>query len=204
MKLYKNLSSALKERDEVRAIKISIKSKKFPMEIFDFPNLEEAYLDGECEIFPDSILGWSKLKILSIKWANFTGDLSAVFSLPSLENLKIIETPVKMFLLPLGKINAPIKFLSIKSCGLQKLPEEVSMLVFVQEMHLPGNALTELPFSFKELSSLKRLNLDNNSFQKLPNQIKQMKNLAHLSIDSNQFGEDEKARIQREFFIWPN
>ena len=204
MKLYKNLSSALKERDDVRAIKISIKSQKFPVEIFDFPNLEEAYLDGECESFPDSIPGWSKLKILSIKWANFTGDLSAVFSLPSLENLKIIETPIKMFLLPLGKINAPIKFLSIKSCGLQKLPEEVSMLVFVQEMHLPGNALTELPFSFKELSSLKRLNLDNNSFQKLPNQIKQMKNLAHLSIDSNQFDEDEKARIQREFFIWPN
>jgi len=204
MKLYKNLTTALKERDEVQAIKLSLKSKKSPQEIFDFPNLEEAYLDGECESFPDHIPGWGKLKILSIKWGSFSGDLSAVFSLPSLENLKIIETPIKMFLLPLGKINAPIKFLSIKSCGLQKLPEEISMLVEVQEMHLPGNALSGLPFAFKELSTLKRLNLDNNSFQKFPDQIKQMKNLAHLSIDSNEFDEAEKARIQREFFIWPD
>ena len=31
-----------------------------------------------------------------------------------------------------------------------------------------------------------------------------MKTLTHLSIDGNSFDEDEKARIQREFHIWPN
>jgi Leucine-rich repeat (LRR) protein len=204
MKLYKNLSTALKERDDVRAIKLSLKDKVFPAALFDFPNLEEAYLEGDCESFPDHVKEWKGLKTLSIKWSNFSGDLSALFSLSSLENLKIIETPIKRFLLPLGKINAPLKFLTIKSCGLQALPEEISMMVRLQEMHLPGNDLSTLPFAFKELHALKRLNLDNNQFQKFPDQIKLMKGLAHLSIDGNSFDEDEKARIQREFHIWPN
>ena len=203
MNLYKNLTSALKERDEVRAIKLSLKGT-FPIELFDLLNLEEVYLEGECETFPDKIKGWEKLKILSIKWEKFKGDLSPVFSLPSLESLKIIETPIKTFLLPLGKINAPLRLLTIKSCGLQKLPEEISMFTKLQEFHLPGNQLTSLPFAFKELHQLRRLNLDSNSFKFFPDLIKSMKTLTHLSIDGNSFDEDEKARIQREFHIWPN
>ena len=204
MKLYKNLQTALKEREDVRAIKIVLKEAIFPTELFDFPNLEEAYLEGECQSFPGKMAAWSKIKVLSIKWNQFSGDLSSVLSLPMLENLKILETPMKMFLLPLGKINAPLKFLTIKSSGLEQLPEEISMCTQLQELHLPGNKLSTLPFSFKELQKLKRLNLDQNKFKNFPDQIKTMKNLGHLSIDGNLFSEEEKARIQREFHITPN
>ncbi len=204
MKLYKNLTTALKEREQVTAIKLSIKEKQFPTALFDLTNLTEAYLDGECTEFPDHIHGWKNLKTLSIKWDFFSGDLSGLFSLPSLENLKIIETPMKHFLLPLGKINAPLKYLTIKSCKLEKLPEEISMCASLLEMHLPGNKLSTLPFSFKDLTHLRRLNLDHNLFHEFPDQIKLMKNLGHLSIDGNEFSEEEKARIQREFHIWPN
>lgn len=204
MKLYKNLAGALKERDDVRAIKISLKDKEFPTALFDFPNLEEAYLEGECEKFPEQSGEWKNLKTLSIKWPKFSGDLSTLFSLPRLENLKIIETPISRFLIPLGVVNAPLKFLTIKNCALQSLPEEISMMVRLQELHLPNNQLSNLPYAFKELHALKRLNLDNNHFKNFPDQIKQMKGLAHLSIDGNSFDEDEKARIQREFHIWPN
>lgn len=204
MKLYKNLTTSLKERDDVRAIKLTLPSSHFPLEIFDLPHLEEAYLEGVCETFPDKIQGFNKLKVLSIKWEKFSGDLSSILSLPALENLKIIETPMKMFLLPLGRINAPLKFLTIKGSGLEKLPEEISMCTQLQEIHLPGNKLRELPHSFKELQKLKRLNLDSNQFEKFPDQIKLMKNLGHLSIDGNKFPEEEKERIQREFHISPN
>lgn len=204
MKLYKNLSTALTEREEVRAIKLSLKDQNFPARLFDLPNLEEAYLEGECKNFPDKIAGWKKLKILSIKWEKFSGDLSPLFTLPCLENLKIIETPIKTFILPLGQITAPLKFLTIKSCNLEKLPEEISMCQELQDLYLPGNKLKELPFAFKELHKLKRLNLDSNAFVHFPDQIKSMPNLGHLSIDGNKFSEDEKARIQREFHISPN
>ena len=203
MKLYKNLTTALKERQDVTAIKLTLKGAEFPKELFDLPKLKEVYLDGEVENFPDSISGWRHVKILSLKFEKNKSDLSAVFSLPELENLKIIETPIKVFLLPLGKINAPLKFVSIKGCGLEKLPEEISMITTLEELHLPHNTLSTLPFAFKELHQLKRLNLDSNNFSQFPDLIKKMTKLTHLSIDGNSFDEDEKARIQREFHIWP-
>jgi len=201
MKVYKNLSSALKEKEDVTILKISLSADVFPSEIFDFPNLEEIYLEGACKSFPDRISEWKKVKTISIKWNHFSGDLSEILSLESLENLKIIETPIKMFLLPLGLIKAPLKFLTIKSCGLEKLPEEISMCSSLQELSLPGNKLSSLPYSFTDLKELRRLNLDANQFELFPNQIKKMSRLHHLSIDGNQFAEEEKERIQREFHL---
>jgi Leucine-rich repeat (LRR) protein len=202
MTLYKNLNTALKERENVTQIKISIKGENFPVELLDFPALEEAYLEGDCTNLPADISGWSKLRVLSIKWSGYKGDLSHLFSLPKLENLKIIETPMKRFLLPLGKVAAPLKHLTIKSCGLEVLPEEVSMLTYLNELSLPHNNLSRLPHAFADLDYLKRLNLDSNAFTLFPDVIKQMKTLSHLSFDSNNFSEEEKERIQREFNIW--
>lgn len=201
MKLYKNLNTASKERETVQALKISIKEENFPENLLDFPHLGELYLEGNCKSFPKNP-GWSELKILSIKWPMFTGDLSSLFSLPSLENLKIIETPMKTFQLPLGHAAAPLKSLTVKDCNLQKLPEEISMLTGVTELNLSGNELDKLPASFTSLTNLRRLNLDKNNFLKFPDVIKSMKNLTHLSIDGNKFSDEEKDRIQREFHIW--
>lgn len=204
MKLYKNLGTANKDREEVQALKISVKGDDFPQEILDFPNLGELYLEGNCKKFPTSAPGWSKLKVLSIKWPMFTGDLSSVFNLPNLENLKIIETPLTSFILPLGHAASPLKSLTIKDCGMKMLPEEISMLWQLTELNLSGNGLTKLPFSFIDLRNLRRLNLDSNNFSTFPDDIKKMTALSHLSIDNNKFPEEEKERIQREFHITPH
>lgn len=203
MKLYKSLSGASKEREEVQALKINVKGEAFPQEILDFPNLTELYLEGNCKTFPDAAPQWKELRTLSIKWPLFKGDLSSVFRLPHLENLKIIDTPLQSFLLPLGHTPAPIKSLTVKDCGLKLLPEEISMLWRLEEMNLSGNQLTALPLSFIDLTQLKRLNLDGNKFSAFPDIIKKMPHLSHLSIDRNSFSEEEKERIQREFHIWP-
>jgi Leucine-rich repeat (LRR) protein len=204
MKLYKNLGSASREREEVHALKINVKGESFPQEMLDFPNLTELYLEGNCKGFPTNVPAWEKLKILSIKWPNFQGDLSSLFHLPHLENLKIIETPLNSFILPLGYSAAPLKSFTIKDCGLKKLPEEIAMLTHLEEMNLSGNELEILPHAFVDLKLLKRLNLDSNHFARFPDLIKTMTGLTHLSIDHNIFPEEEKERIQREFHIWPN
>lgn len=201
MKIYKNLTAAEKEREFVQALKITIKEENFPENLLDFPNLGELYLEGNCKAFPKNP-GWHELKVLSIKWPLFSGDLSSLFSLPALENLKIIETPLKSFQLPIGHAASPLKSLTVKDCHLQKLPEEISMLEGVTELNLSGNELNKLPASFISLKNLKRLNLDKNNFTKFPDIIKSMTNLTHLSIDGNKFSDDEKDRIQREFHIW--
>jgi Leucine-rich repeat (LRR) protein len=204
MKLYKNLKEASQNREEVQALKLSVKSEEFPQELLDFPNLVELYLDGQCKKFPTEVPAWNKLKVLSIKWNEFKGDLSSLFKLPNLENLKIIDTPLRTFLLPLGHSAAPLNSLTIKDCALKNLPEEISMLWQLTEMNLSGNALNSLPFSFIDLRNLKRLNLDSNQFAQFPDSIKKIPGLSHLSIDQNPFPDEEKERIQREFHIWPN
>jgi leucine-rich repeat protein SHOC2 len=204
MKLYKNLGTASTDRQKVQALKISVKGEEFPEDILNYPNLGELYLEGNCRKFPSSCPGWEKLKVLSIKWPNFDGDLSSIFKLPYLENLKIIETPLTSFILPLGHAAAPIKSLTIKDCGLKSLPEEISMLWRLSELNISGNDITKLPYAFIDLRNLKRLNLDRNKFSTFPDSIKKMPALAHLSIDNNAFREEEKERIQRQFHIWPN
>ncbi len=203
LKLYKNLSNALKESEEVEALKVSLQGK-FPTELFMFRNLKELYLEGDIQDLPRLGSLWPKLKVLSVKWPSLTGDLSGFFSLPSLENLKIIDTPMKRLTLPLGHVNSPMKSLTIKSCDLHELPEEISMLTQLQELNLSGNQLSSLPHSFPNLFHLRRLNLDSNKFERFPDLIKSMRTLSHLSIDSNTFSEEEKARIQRLFNIWVN
>jgi Leucine-rich repeat (LRR) protein len=204
LKLYKSLKTAIEEREEVEALKVTLTGGKLPPEIFALGNLRELYLEGDIEDLPKIGTPWNKLRTLSIHWPSFKGDLAALFTFPSLTNLKIIETPIKRLTLPLGKINAPIKSLTIKSCGLAELPEEFSMLTSLEEINLAGNKLKALPQSFPVLARLKRLNLDSNSFVKFPDVVKSMPTLSHLSIDGNSFDEDEKARIHREFNLWLN
>jgi Leucine-rich repeat (LRR) protein len=198
MKLYKNLSLALKEKDEVFAIKLTLKGS-FPKDLYHLPHLTELYLEGSCKEFYFEKHHWLKLKTLSIKWEDFSGDLSGIFTLPSLENLKINDTPLRKIIFPLGSIQAPLKLLTIKNCHLESLPEEISMMDSLQELFVPGNKLKELPQSFYGLANLKRLNIDGNQFATFPNVIKKMPYLKSVSADHNLFNEDEKARIQREF-----
>lgn len=204
MKLFKSLAPALKEREGVQALKLTIKKGAFPSELLDFPNIEELYLDGVCESFPATFFGWEKLKILTVKWPSFKGNLTPIFQLPNLVNLKIIETPMSTLLLPLGHARAPLTTLTIKDCGLKSLPHELSILDTLEEMNLSGNKLAELPLTLTELTRLKRLNLDHNSFTHFPDHVRKVPRLQHLSMDGNLFSQEEKERVQRDFHLWIN
>jgi Leucine-rich repeat (LRR) protein len=201
MKLYNSLSSALSDAKNVRALKVNIKEEFFPSSLFNLPNLSELYLEGNCIEFPDKIHEWKELKVLSIKLPKLKCSLSSAFTLPQLENLKVIETPIEELSLPLGHVPSPLKYLTLKGCKLTKLPEEVSMLSKLVELAMPQNNLETLPYSFVELSLLKRLNLDQNKFKKFPDFFKEMPTLSHLSIDGNNFDELEKERVEREFHL---
>ncbi len=202
MKLHKSLAGAVKERSEVQALKLSIKGTTFPRELFDFPNLTELHLEGQCREWPDEVLPWKELRTLTMKWPSLQGSITSAFRLPKLENLKVIDTPLKTFLLPLGNVPAPLKSLTLKDCGLTELPEEISLLSKLYEINLSGNNLKKLPAGFIDLRSLKRLNLDHNHFERFPDLVKKMPTLSHLSIDRNPFPEEERERIQREFHVW--
>lgn len=202
MKLFRTLKAAMEDPDNVEALKLDIKDGKFPPELLMLNNLKELYLEGNCTDIPKISQPWPELRLLSVKWPNFTGDLSKLMALPTIENMKIIETPQKRVILPIGSKLKNLKSLTFKNCGLEILPEEITIFSELTELNLSGNELSKLPLSFIDLKSLKRVNLDSNKFSKFPDSIKSMPTLSHLSIDNNLFSEEEKSRIQREFNIW--
>jgi Leucine-rich repeat (LRR) protein len=202
MKLFRTLTSAIEDAENVEALKLEIKDGKFPAQIFMLNNLKELYLEGNCIDLPKLGHPWPALKTLSIKWPQFQGDLSQIMAISSVENLKIIETPQKKVLFPIGSRVQGLKSLTMKNCGLESLPEEITIFPELSEINLSGNELKNLPMAFVDLKKLKRLNLDQNQFEKFPDMIKSMPSLSHLSIDGNPFPQSEKDRIQREFHIW--
>ncbi len=202
MRLFKSLAEASRVPLEVTALKLNLKETVFPESLFEFPNLSELYLEGNCKNFPELKGAWRKLSTLSIKCPGISADLSALFTLPSIINLKILDTPMERFYLPLGVASWSLTSLTVKDCGLLNLPEEISMVTGLKEMNLSGNKLSKLPYSFPELRNLKRLNLDGNEFSKFPDMVKSMPKLSHLSIDGNPFPEEERDRIQRTFHLW--
>lgn len=202
MALYKNLKSALEFRDDCTALKLSVKGPTFPTEVFSFPHLQEIHLEApQLKHFPDGLQMWTKVRIISLRAPSFAGTLAPLFQLPALENLKVLETPLEPLRLPLGHTRAPLRFLTLKECGLKKLPLEFGELITLKELHLPNNKLSDLPGSFVDLINLSWLNLDKNDLGHFPQILGKMPKLKHLSLDGNPFPEEEKERIQRVFHL---
>ena len=202
MTLHKNLASALKERESVTALKLTLKESTLPHELFHFPNLKELYLEAAgLTDFPDFLTAFTELKIFQIKAPQFKGSLVELFRLPKLENLKALETPLHPLRLSLGGARAPLKSLTLKGCDLKELPMEFGELTSLEEVFLPQNKLTALPVTFNDLKKLKRLNLDSNQLSKFPEVLSQIPQLKHVSMDNNLFSEEERERIQRVFHL---
>ena len=204
MAMLKSLSSALKDPVNCHSLKLSIKEVQLPEDIFKLTQLSELYLEAPYLKELPSLLKLGKLKHFSLKAPAFTGSLNEFFYHPSLQYLKVAETPVSDFNFKLEKHMAPLVSLTLKLCEIKKLPLELGELTTLQELYLPGNQLKELPFTMPGLVKLKRLNLDSNCFEKFPDLVGHLPKLMHLSIDHNKFNEAEKARIQRQFNIIPN
>ena len=204
MAMFKSLSEGLKNADSCTTLKLSLKGKELPPELFTLTKLEELYLEApQLKELPD-MMSFESLKLLSLKAVVFKGSVAELFHLPSLRNLKLIETPLEPLTIKLATKMAPLQWLTMKACGLKALPLEMGELATLEELILPDNALKELPFTFNGLIKLKRLNLDGNAFKKFPDHLNELKKLLHVSIDGNHFPDDEKARIQRQFGLSPN
>ncbi len=202
MPMFKSLAKALEKRIEARALKLALKGSTLPAELFDLTELRELYLDApELTTLP-TLLPFSQLTHLEMSAPTLDGDLAPLFALKRLQVLKLHHTPLRT--LPLGHSTAPLRFLTLKACGLKNLPPEFGeLLQELEELSLASNELKELPGSFRELRKLKRLNLDANRLEIFPTVLGEMKNLKHLSLDHNLFSQDERERIQREYHLTP-
>lgn len=70
--------------------------------------------------------------------------------------------------------------------GIELLPAEIGMLVYMEELFLDGNELEMLPASIGELENLKFLFLRNNHLKQLPAEIGKLSQLEELDLRYNQ------------------
>lgn len=199
MKLFKSLKSALSNKDEVTHLKLTLKVE-FPKEIFQFQNLRELYLDGECEMIP-KLTPLKRLELLALTSMNFKEGLEEVLCHPHLRNLKLIGLKLPEFSIPSLSELSPLLSLTLKECGLREISPAIARFHLLSELNLDGNLLSKLPNEFKSLHFLKRLNLDRNDFKTFPSVLSELNSLKHVSLDGNSFDEEEKARIQREYHL---
>lgn len=195
--LFKNLSKALSDTQNVSALRLKIKEEKLPFDLQVFPHLTELYLEAPAlKILSDDMTGFQNLKVLELS-APKLKNISALFHLPRLEILKTHATPLYPLQLGLGLGLAPLRFLTLKLAGLKEIPQEMGEFCQLEELNLAHNLLSRLPDSMRDLKKLKRINLDNNQFTQFPDFITQITSLKHVSIDNNMFSEEEINRIQR-------
>ncbi len=199
--LFKNLSKALAETQNVRALKLKIKDDRLPFDLQVFPHLTELYLEApDLKVLADDLSGFQNLKVLELS-APKLKNISTLFHLPRLEILKTHSTPLSPLQLGLGLGLAPLRFLTLKMAGLKELPQEMGQFSFLEELNLSHNFLNALPDSMRDLKNLKRINLDNNQFTLFPDLIAKIPSLKHVSIDNNKFSEEETFRIQRVYYL---
>ena len=205
MAMFKSLQEALTTPELCTVLKLTVKSDELPRELLALPELTELHLEAPLlSRLPELAGHFRKLRLLSLKAPKGGLDVSSLFFLPKLENLKIIETPLGAFRMTLGQYMAPLKSLTLKSCSVTVLPLEIGEFGSLAELSLPDNHLEALPFTFVTLKTLRRLNLDGHAFTQFPDILRQLTDLQHLSLDGNRFSATEKARIQRQFNITPN
>jgi len=66
------------------------------------------------------------------------------------------------------------------------IPRIINSLIYLQEINLSLNAITELPLELFELKLLRKLNLSWNKITSIPHQISKMASLVLLDLDHNQ------------------
>lgn len=75
--------------------------------------------------------------------------------------------------------------IGIKFCGLNTLPESITILKSLQILNLRNNELETLPESISNLTSLEKLNLSRNNLITLPEAIGNLTSLKILNIGNN-------------------
>jgi hypothetical protein len=177
--------------------------KKIPAHLSQLKSLKwlDLYNNKINEIAPefsqlDSLfyldLGWNKLKSVP----------SSIFALKNLQYLYLYANQLKTLPNEIGRLQKleslrlgkGLKFF-FGGNNLREIPDSISQLRHLKELHLPDNPLNKLPNSFNNLRSLQWLDIEHNRFTKIPAEIFEMDSLKYLSIWDRGFSKNSKQNL---------
>lgn len=201
--------------------------KNLPEDFGLLKNLESLELrENELESLPASITGLESLKKLDLGRNLISKLPEDIGKLSNLEYLLVDGNRLETIPAKIGKLeNLQCLDLSQQEYGLKHLPDEISGLVSLTDLHLSENHLQSLPDGIGQLKSLAIFKADNNylselnpniggcaslqelvltsnSITKLPSTISSLTDLRSLNLDNNlikqlapQIGHLKKLRI---------
>jgi Leucine-rich repeat (LRR) protein len=170
-----------------------------PPEIFQLPQLESLYLDGnQFKTLPAEIGHLKNLKILNLTNNELTslpnefGELTQLHYL-DLDKNRLLTLPESISQL------TNLRWLVVSHNALKGIPSSIGHLKQLGYLNLNGNQLERLPLSFFQLSQLNELYLKNNLLVELPAQIKQLTALHTFDIGDNQLTKLPDVLCQMKF-----
>lgn len=203
MKLFKSITSALKDRENAKHLRITLDDNTITDDLFHLNFLEELIIVSKEDIkLDDRFAELKNISNLTIQTSKefYTGQ--SIFHLPVLKHLKVRCSKIHLSVPPAPTHS--LETLMLNDCGLESVPYSLFEITSLKTINLSGNKIKELPSSIKELQNLVRLIIDRNLLTKLPKEMELLPRLAHLSLDGNKFSAEEKERIQKIFNIWFN
>lgn len=223
--VFTNLSSALKEPENVRELTIYVKEQpNYIKSLAKLPNMRKLVLLGEINnldsVFkelqkvegleeleitkagikkiPDEVSFLRKLKILSFRENEIETISNEIKELTQLEMLDLSWNKLK---------SLPDSFCMINKLRVLRIDNNPTILVdslincmggikSLKELSIYGNNIKSINANMCHLYSLKSLNIEKNQITTLPGEIACLTNLEKMYIGGNEISDIEKKRIK--------
>lgn len=144
-------------------------------------------------------------KTLDLTRLNLTQLPESAVKLTQMSKLILNNNPISEQGLEQIIANFPkLSSLSLKSTGIENIPESIAALKQLQYLDLSFNKLTELPESLTKLQQLKRLYIDHNQLVALPQSIGNLNDLEYLRANHNQLNILPTSTTQLVHLHWLN
>lgn len=170
-----------------KKLKLACGLNTFPKEIFELAETLEILdlTDNHLSTLPDNFQILKKLKILFLSNNLFEEVPSVLAKCPALTMIGIRNNHIVTFnedVLPLST-----RWLILTDNKLNKLPDSIGKLKYLQKCMLSGNQLKSLPHSISQCKNLELLRISANKFTSLPLYILDLPKLSWLAYGGNPF-----------------
>ncbi|KAM6127507.1 LOW QUALITY PROTEIN: leucine-rich repeat and IQ domain-containing protein 4 [Phoenicopterus ruber ruber] len=181
--LLHKLPPGLKNLTEMRVLRLSANIlEKFPHQICCWPSLSHVYLrnTGLCTV-PGSFTRLTSVSILDLSENCFDEISKGICPMKNLEVLALDGNQIQEILAEVKELSN-LKCLSLSENQLSIFPKEIFLLESLERLYLgqdKGIKFTSLPEDISKLQNLKELHMENNCLEYLPAAIG---SLTHLKI----------------------
>ncbi len=173
------------KKTDTTEFKLSENLENFPREIFDLSDtLELLDLSGnKLSELPNDFGRLKKLRILFLSGNKFTEIPQVLAECPDLTMIGFKSNQITLW--PEDAMPAKVRWLILTDNRIEKLPDSIGKLKYLQKLMLAGNQISTLPEMMRHCKNLELIRLSANHLEKLPEWIFTMPRLSWLACAGN-------------------